>query len=332
MPRLISTRVRLPLMVMSIALVYGTVGFRVIEDYSFIDAVYMTVSTISTIGFGEVEPLSPGGRIFAVSLIVLGVVAVFDLLAVCTALLTSGELNRLVERRKMQRTLDGLRGHYIICAYGRVGRAAAKELAGRGAAVVVIESQPAIEPELIDAGVPYLLGDPTQETLLQQVGITRAAGLLCAVDSDAVNVYITLTARALNPSLFIISRASSPESVEPLHRAGSDRVISPYIVSGVRMATMALEPAVLEFVDMVSMADDLRVEQLIVDARPEWCGRTIKDICAPIPDLMILAVKRSGGDLHVPPRADTVLHEGDVVIALGPASSLARLTEHRRDP
>ena len=144
-----------------------------------------------------------------------------------------------------------------------------------------------------------------------------------------MNVYITLTARELNPDLFIISRASSPETVDRLRRAGSDRVISPYVVSGVRMATMAMEPAVLEFVDMVSTANDLRVEQLLVAPSSGWCGRTVRDVCAPYDGVMVLAVKTGAGDLLVPPRADSMLDKGDLLIALGPVTSLARFARER---
>lgn len=206
-----------------------------------------------------------------------------------------------------------------------MGRAAAQELVDQGAPVVVIESKAELEPLLVEAGIPYLMGDPTQEAVLDEAGIRRAKALVCAVDSDAINVYITLSARALNPRLFTISRASSPESVDTLFRAGSDRVVSPYAISGVRMARMALQPALVEFVDMVSMAPDLRIEELVVAKGSPLATRTVRDICAPYDGVMVLGVKDPVGELRVPPRADTILHEDDLLIVVGPATALADL-------
>jgi voltage-gated potassium channel len=330
----VSTRVAIPLLLLAVAVVYGTVGFVVLEGFGAVDALYMTVTTLTTVGFGEIQPLSQAGRIFTISLITMGVVVVFDLFALFTSLVASGRLNKILGRRSMDRTIERLHDHYIICSYGRVGRAAAKELSERGAAVVVIERQPELEPLLVEAGVAYVIGDSTEEAVLEQAGIRRAKGLLCAVDSDAENVYIALTARALNPELFIIARASSPESVDKLQRAGSDRVVSPYVVSGVRMASMALSPAVLEFADMVSVASDLRVEELLIGEGSGLEARTISDVCAPYEGVMVLAVRKAAGELVIPPRADTVLHEDDLLIAVGPVAALSKLAEEavRRSP
>jgi voltage-gated potassium channel len=208
-----------------------------------------------------------------------------------------------------------------------VGQAAVQELHAEGVEVVVVEPDVTKEPALIEAGIPYLIDDPTRENVLDQAGITRAKGLLCAVDSDAVNVYITLLARARNPGLFIIARASSAESVEALRRAGSDRVVSPYRLSGVRMASLALRPAVLEFVDMVSVAPDLRVEELVVGERSALAGATVREVCAPYDGVMILARRSPDGHLLVPPRADTGLAAGDLLIVVGPVDALGRLAE-----
>lgn len=309
------------------ALVYGTVGYMVIEGFGFVDALYMTVITLATIGYGEIEPLSTGGRIFTITLVAFGLLVVFDLLARFTTLLASGRLSRSIERRAMQRQIEDLSGHYVICAYGRVGRAATKELLRQGADVVVVEVQEPLEERLIEEGIPYLIGDPSEESVLEEAGILRAAGLLCAVDSDAVNVYITLSARALNPDLFIIARASRPESVDKLRRAGADRVVSPYAVSGVRMASQALQPAMLEFVDMVSVAPDLRIEELRVGDRSSLATLTVQEACRPWKGVMVLAVRSAEGELHVPARGDTVLGKGDLLIAVGPADALAAMAK-----
>jgi voltage-gated potassium channel len=322
-----ASRGRVPVILLILALSYGTIGYQVIEGYSFLDALYMTVTTLTTVGFGEIHPLSTAGRAFAITLIAFGVLAVFDLIAVFTSLLASGRLSRSIERRAMQRRIRDLRDHYVVCAYGRVGRAATQELLRRGAEVVVIEVQEALEPLLAEAGVAYLIGDPSEEAVLEEAGVGRARALLCAVDSDVVNVYITLSARALNPDLFIIARASRPESVEKLRRAGADRVVSPYAVSGVRMASQALQPAMLEFVDMVSVAPELRIEELAVGAASALASRTVRDVCAPYDGVMVLAVRDADGELLIPPRADTVLDEGDLIIVVGPADALAGMAK-----
>jgi voltage-gated potassium channel len=328
--RILAARVRLPGLLLLLALVYGTVGYQVLEGFTPLNAFYMTVITLTTIGFGEIEPLSPTGRMFTITLVVFGVVVVFDLIARFTTLLASGRLSRSIERRAMQRQISRLSDHFVICAFGRVGRAATRELVGNGAEVVVVEVQEALESLLIEADVPYLIGDPSEESVLEEAGIRRARALLCAVDSDVVNVYITLSARALNPGLFIIARASRPESVEKLRRAGADRVVSPYAVSGVRMASQALQPAMLEFVDMVSVAPDLRIEELVVGASSTLAAQTVRDVCAPYDGVMVLAVRSPDGELLIPPRAETVLNEGDLIIAVGPAAALSGMARAAR--
>lgn len=320
------SRIRLPVLLLAVAVLYGTIGYRIVEGFSFVDSLYMTVTGLTTVGFGEVHPLSPAGRVFTVTLIVLGLVAFFDLLAVFTGMLASGRLGQFLERKAMQHRIDALSDHYVICAYGRVGRAAAQELGAAEAPLVVIESKPELEDSIVESGLPYVMGDPSDESVLRRAGIGRAKALLCAVDSDAINVYITLTARALNPNLFVIARASSTASVATLRRAGCDRVISPYTVSGTRMARLALQPAVVDLIDMVAMAPDLRIEELVVAEGSALAGGTIRDACAPRSGVMLVAVKNSQGDLRIPPRADDVLDEGDLLIAVGLAAPLDDFT------
>jgi voltage-gated potassium channel len=328
--RLLTSPVRLPLMALGFSLFYGTIGFIVLEGFSVLDAVYMTVTTLTTVGFGEIEPLGPGGRLFTLSLIAVGFTAAFSLLAVLTGQLVSGQLGRSLTRRTMRQRIGALRDHYIVCAFGRVGQAAVEELQAQGADVVVVEVDPAREQDMVAAGVLYLLDDPTREDVLEQAGIQRARGLLCAVDSDASNVYITLLARARNPDLFIIGRASSPESVEALRRAGSDRVVSPYRLSGTRMAALAFQPAVLEFVDMVSVAPDLRVEELVIGERSPLAGATVREAAGQYDGVMIMAVRSPDGALLVPPRAETKLSAGDLLIVVGPIEFLNDLASRSR--
>jgi voltage-gated potassium channel len=324
-PWRLAVRVRLPVLLLVLALTYGTVGYQLIEGFGFVDALYMTVITLTTVGFAEVHPLSQGGRLFTISVLAFGLVAVFDLLAVFTSLLAGGALSRTLERRAMQRRIDRLQDHHVVCAYGRVGRAVARELVRQGADVVVVEVEAALEPLLVDAGHPYLIADPSEEDVLRQAGVDRARTLICAVDSDVVNVYIALTARELNPDLFIIARASRAETVDKLTRAGANRVVSPYAVSGVRMAAMALQPAMLEFVDMVSVHPQLRIEEMVVRGQSPLADKTVREVCAPYEGVMVLAVRSTSGDLVIPPRADTILNAGDLIIVVGPAQALVDL-------
>ncbi len=324
---LAESTIRLPAALLLFALVYGTTGYVVIEGFGLLNALYMTVTTLTTVGFGEIQPLSSLGRAFTITLIAVGFLAVFLLVSALTASLASGQLGKRLSRRGNVRHIEGMRDHYVICAYGRVGRAAAEELTRQHVEVVIVEPDADLEPLIVESGLPYLIDDPTKDSVLEQVGIRRAKGLLCAVDSDAINVYITLTARALNPELFIISRASRRESVEALQRAGSNRVVTPYTVSGNRMASLALRPAVLEFVDMVAVAPDLRIEELVVGKGSTLASRTIQQACAPYRGTMVLARKSDSGDFLIPPAADTVLSEGDLIIVMGPTAALSRMAE-----
>jgi voltage-gated potassium channel len=238
-PRLFK-RFRLPAALMALTVLYGTLGYLLLEGWSLTDALYMTVTTLATVGYGEVRPLDASGKLFTISLIVLGVVALAASIDAVAGALVSGELQAAIRRRRMRKRLDSLQAHYVVCAYGRVGRAAVAELRTEGVPVLVVEPKPELAELLEEHGVPHLPADPTEETALQQAGIQRARGLLCAMDSDAANVFITLTARALNPALTIVARAANPASVDKLLRAGADHVVSPYDVSGRHMGVLAL--------------------------------------------------------------------------------------------
>jgi voltage-gated potassium channel len=320
-PRYLS-RFRLPLLLLVLTVAYGTVGYRVLEGWSWLDCGYMTMITLTTVGYKEVQPLDASGQVFTISLLLFGVVTLLSAISVGTQLLASGEVAAGVRRRRVRRRLDALDDHFVICGFGRVGRAAAEDFAREGVPYAVVDPADDLDGE----EVPHVVGDATDESALRAAGIERARALLCAVDSDAVNVYVTLTARALNPRLIVVARASNPESVDVLQRAGADRVVSPYVLSGRRMAFLSLRPSVVDFIESVTFAPDLRLEEIVVVPDSWLAGKALREVGAAHPGVRVLAVKRGdGGDLVASPAADVTLAPGDLAVVLGPADALQTL-------
>jgi voltage-gated potassium channel len=323
----IIARSRLPVLVVTLAIVYGTVGYWLVEGKSLLDAFYATVLALSTLGVEAGPPPGPGGKVFTVTLILFGVVALFTAIGVGTEVVASGEFGRWLRMNQVTRSIGHFSGHYVICAYGRVGRAVMEELRGRGYTAVVIESRPELEPLLGEHGIPYITGDPADETILRQAGIERARGLICAVDSDAANVYITLTARALNPGLRIVARASERASIDKLVRAGADEVVSPYGLTGRRMAILAAQPSVLEVLDLLNLGSDIRLEEVAVRAGTHLDSLTITEARARYAGVAILALRKPGSEVSANPDHEVRLAPGDLIVALGPAEILNRMAD-----
>ncbi len=224
-------------------IVYGTIGYTVIvHSATPVDAFYWTILTLGGVGFHDTEASGAFAEMFSVSLVVGLLVAVVITAAIGSDLIASGDLARSRRRRRMHRRIEALEGHFILCGFGRVGRAVVEEYAGRGVAVVVIEIDHRSAEELDDLGVPYLIADPQNDGVLEEAGIHRARGIVCAVDSDAINAFIALSARTLNPSLVLVARAADPHSESKLRRVGVHHVVSPYSLSGRRMAVDSLMP------------------------------------------------------------------------------------------
>ena len=306
---------RWPALLFVLVFIYGVAGFMVVEDWSFIDALYMTVLTLSTVAYGEVHPLSTGGEVFAISLILLGITTGVFAVSLAVRIVTEGGLAERARRRRMQRRVETMNGHFVICAYGRVGRTVARELEGEGAQFVVIDRDHDLEEVLGRDGITYVVGDPTSELILRSAGVERARALVCAVDDDADNVYITLAARSLNPDIFIVARASEAISADRLYRAGADRVISPYVTSGRHMALMALRPQVVDYLDVGEREPtNLRLEELKVDAQSDLVGRALTDACG---KALPLALRRSSGEVIANPAPTLRLEAGDLLVLLG---------------
>jgi voltage-gated potassium channel len=315
-------RLRLPLVLVAVAVTYGTLGYQAVEGWGVLDAFYMTIITLTTVGYSEVHPLDAAGKLFTISLLALGVVALAAAISAITQLVAGGELARWLRRKRMDTSLGRMTGHYIVCAYGRVGRAAVAQLRGDGVPCLVIEAKPELAALLDEHDVPHLTADPTQEAVLRRAGVEQASGLLCAVDSDAINVYITLTARAMNPQLTIVARASDPESADKLRRAGADQVVSPYDLSGSRMGVLALHPAIVSFLDMVRVAPGWRLEEIEVRPGAPLDGTTVGQIRAAHPDVRILAVTQPGAGYSAFPATAMTLSPGDLILLLGPAAAV----------
>lgn len=292
-------------------LVYGTGGYMLM-GWSFVDSLYMTVISLTTVGFTEVHPLDAGGRIFTISLIVLGGGLALLTISLVASLVVQGEFGARGRRRRMDRRIERMRDHYIVCAYGRVGRAVASELRAAGVPYVVIDPNEDLRDRLEEEGMPHMIEDPTREIVLRRAGVEHARALVCAVDSDATNVFITLTARSLNPTLPIVARASEPEAPERLERAGADHVVSPFVTSGGHMARMALDPDVVDALESGSSAGQaLALEERLVEHGSPLAGGTVAEAPAPV-----LAVRRAHGDVIASPGADLTLAPGDVILLL----------------
>ncbi|MFN8051258.1 MAG: potassium channel protein [Acidimicrobiales bacterium] len=304
--------------------VIGTVGYWAL-GFTPVNALYQTVTTVSTVGFREVQPLSTTGQYFTMALILLGVSATLYAFSVLIETLIEGRLLDHFGRRRMERTINTMRDHVVICGWGRVGRSIAAEVAAAGRDLVVIDTD---EERLADCEHPTVLGDATQDAVLNAAGIQRASSLVAAVDVDASNSFITLSARALAPDLFIVARARGLDSEKKLRRAGADRVVNPQNIGGARMAAFVLRPHVAEFLDVVMHEQylEFRLEELTVGTGSAIANKSLRD--AHIRDqtgALVLALRDPEGAFLSNPPSTTVLEPGHVIIAIGTGDELAVL-------
>ncbi len=306
----------------------GTVGFHWIEGWSWFDSFYMVLITVTTIGYTEVHALSQSGRIFNVFVIVAGVGLVFLLIGVVAQALLEFELTHFFGRRRMEREIDRLSGHFIICGAGRVGRSAAREFASRDASFVILESE-ITKLELLPADWLMIRGDATHEATLREAHIERARGLVAATTTDATNIYIVLTARGLNPQLKIIARASEEDAEKHLKTAGADSVISPYHFAGHRIAQSFLRPHVLDFIDSATarIGVDLEIAEIEVAAGSRYVGQTFRTSkMRSDTGIIVLAIKRDE-TMRFNPASDDRIEAGDTLIAMGEPAGLRKLEE-----
>jgi voltage-gated potassium channel len=312
--------------------VVGTAGFSLIEGWPLLDSLYMTVMTVTTVGYGPPLPLSPAGRNFAIFFMLLGVGTAGYLLSTAVQSLVRSEILAAYGERRRHREMSKLKDHYIICGAGRVGGRIVREMRRAGIPFVAIESNALLAAELELPGTQVLIRDATLDETLVEAGVERARGLASCLADDAANLYVVLTARTLNPNLHIVARAVE-ESAEPkLVRAGANRVVAPTIIGSHRMAQALLKPAVADFMDSITAESlDLGFEQVEVAPGSQLAGRMLKETTIRSQlDIVVAAIRRSGGEMIFNPSAETEIREGDMLIAIGRAESLIALDAQAR--
>ena len=308
----------------------GTLGYHLIEGWRPLDAFYMTVITLTTVGFQEVHPLSSAGRIFTAFLSLGGVFTLFYVGVELVGGVVSGEVRKALWRQRMARNLSELKNHLVVCGFVRMGHLVCREFSKLGLDFVVIDRLPEL---LRDFAMPHgiaLHGDATSEEILRKAGVERARGLVTAAASDADNLYVTMSARLLNERLFIVARAEEEGAEKKLLRAGANRVVSPYAIGGQRVAQAVLRPAVTDFIELATRSEhlELQIEETEVSAGSRLAGGRLKESgLRQELGIIIVAVKRPDGKMVFNPSPDMVIAPDDILITLGPRHQLDRLEE-----
>src|SRR2546428_11250171 len=306
----------------------GTVGYVVIEGWSAWDAFYMTIITITTVGYKEVHDLSRTGQAFTIVLLIAGVGAALYTFTLLATVVVEGGLPKRLQRRHHERMLEAIKDHFIICGYGRIGSTVAHRFQRQHVPYVVIERDPERLHAAIDEGSLAVEADASREDVLKRAGIERARGLIAAVGTDAENVYAVLSARVLRPDLFIVGRAETEDATIKLKLAGADRVISPYQIGAVQIAQTALRPAVVDFVELATSTDnlDLAMEQVTVAPRSTLANRSILDAnLRQRFGVIVVGIQRQDRRMEFNPEPDTAILAGDKLVVLGHPDSLKKL-------
>jgi len=314
-------------------LLVGTLGFTIIDGYPPFDAFYMTLTTMTTVGYGEVHPLSRAGRVFNSFLIFFGVTTIFIAMGAMTQTIIELEFGDAIGKRRNKRMIDNLKDHYIICGFGRVGRGAASELKHAGVPFVVVDSSPDRVERAMLSGMLAVAADATRDETLSQLGICRARGLVSALATDADNLFVLLSAKGLNPHLYVATRAAEEGAEEKMRRAGADAVFAPYSMTGHRLAQSMLRPHVMKFLDFTTndLGEDINIEQVRVADDSDVASRTIKDIQVGREfGVIVMAIRPRSGGMLFNPSADTRIGGGDFLIVMGRQENLRALEDRLR--
>ena len=313
--------------------VVGVLGYRWLEGYSWLDAFYMVAITLSTVGYHEVHPLSPTGQIFTIALLAGGIGAVFYTAVAVVEKAVAGEFQRYLGKRRMQKQIDALTSHYLVCGFGRIGEVICRELASKPVPFVILEQSEERVREAEANGYLVLPGDATDEKILLAAGVQRALGLFASLASDADNVFVTLTVKELNASVFVVARAGQERSVRTLLRSGADKVISPYVMGGHRMAQAALRPAVVDIIDLAThyQSLELQLEEVSLPPSSPCLGKSLEESgLYGQPGTIIVAIRRSSGKMLFNPSAADRFEPGDRLIALAETTQLKEIERRIR--
>ncbi len=305
----------------------GTSGYMMLEGWRFIEALYMVMITLSTVGFMEVRPLSDPARVMTILVILGGVGAFFYLGGALVQMLVEGKLQNMLGRRRVQKIIEELSGHYIICGYGRIGRVVVKGLIEEGLEVVVIEKNGEAVDQLKLKKILFIEGDATEDEILISAGLSRAKCIIAALAEDAANVFVTLTSRQLNPKINIVARTDTESHVSRLKQAGAEQVFMPYNIGGLRLVQSVLRPTATSLLDLAMRGDiDLQMEELPVGRKSEFVNKPVKDSgIRPRFEILIVSIKKSSGEMVFNPGPETMIHEGDLLIAMGKPDNLRKL-------
>jgi len=324
----LARRFLLLLSAIAVTLAIGTVGFTAIAGYPPFDAFYMTLTTMTTVGYGEIHPLSHAGRVFNSFLIVFGVSTIFIAIGAMTQTIIEQEFGVVIGRRRKKRMIDKLRDHYIVCGFGRVGRGAAAELHHAKVPFVVVDMSTERVDMAMNAGMLAVVGDSTRDETLRHLGIDRARGLVAALATDADNLFVLLSAKGLNPRIYVAARAAEESAEQKMRRAGADAVFAPYSITGHRLAQSLLRPHVVQFLDFTThdIGMDVSIEQVRVSETSEVVSKTIKEMqLSRDLGVIVLAIRTSDGKMLFNPPADTAVRGGDYLIVMGQLEKLRGL-------
>ncbi|MEI6701963.1 MAG: potassium channel protein [Deltaproteobacteria bacterium] len=308
----------------------GTAGFMTIENWRFLDALYMTVITLGTVGFKEVHDLSDGGKMFTMGLILVGVSVLGYIVGSLAQIMFEGQFQRIMGRKKVEKQINALKDHYIICGFGRIGSLICKEFKANELPFVIVEKSVDSVEKLDEEGYLHMKGDATLDETLLKAGIKRAKGLISVVTSDTENVYITLTARGLNPDLYILARSGEEGSDLKLKRAGASKVVSPYIIGGSRMAQSILRPNVVDFIEIATGSEhlDLQMEEISIPSHSAFAGETlVSSGFRKETGVIIIGIKKAHGKMIFNPHSQAKIDGGDTLIVLGEPQSIAKLED-----
>jgi voltage-gated potassium channel len=316
--------------ILLVVLACGTAGYMLIEKWSLLDSLYMTVITITTVGYREMGPMSPAGMVFTIVVVFSGMGLIIYILGAVAQAMVEFQLGSVIGRRKLLLKIHSMKNHYIVCGLGRIGKIICRELKANHIPMVVIDNAPGVEQAMEHDEIPIIHGDATSEDILLDAGIEKARGLVSVVRSDSDNVFITMSARGLNPSLFILSRAEEEHTEKKLIRAGANRVVMPYHIGGQKMAHAIIKPVVSDFLEFTvhNRRIGLEMGEVLVSENSQLSGVKLADSgIRQQMDVIIIAIQKRDGEMRFNPSSQTQIDPGDTLIALGKSEDISRLAK-----